>query len=138
MITIRQATQLEFDAVRSFYGKCGYGGGLDESDRVLIAGLETEMIGAVRLCPGDRYFTLRGMQVLPPFQRQKIGTKLLLQCAKQLVNQPCYCIPWAHLRSFYRQAGFQEIESIAAPPELRERFEQYQARGVGVILMGRI
>ena len=72
-----------------------YGGGLNKEDRILIAQLSEEIIGAVRLCPDNGFSVLRGMQILAPFQRQGIGTQLLRACAEQLVDQVCYCIPVA-------------------------------------------
>ena len=92
----------------------------------------------MRLCPDNDFFVLRGMQILPPFQRQGIGTQLLQACTEQLVDQVCYCIPWQHLCSFYLQAGFQEVQSVEVPALLRERFDDYIFRGMNVILMGRL
>lgn len=138
MLTISQAKQQEFEDVRAFYLQCGYGGGLGQDDTVFVAQLQGQIIGAVRLCPEDRFFVLRGMQVLPLFQRQGVGTRLLQKCAEQLADQPCYCIPWQHLRSFYQQVEFREVSSDTAPILLRQRFEEYICRGMSVVLMGRV
>jgi N-acetylglutamate synthase-like GNAT family acetyltransferase len=102
MMTINLAKLHDTKAIKTFYSQCGYGGGLNKEDRVLIAQLGEEIIGAVRLCPDNGFSVLRGMQILAPFQHQGIGTQLLRSCTEQLVDQVCYCIPWQHLRSFYQ------------------------------------
>jgi N-acetylglutamate synthase-like GNAT family acetyltransferase len=138
MMTINLAKLHDTEAIKTFYSQCGYGGGLNKEDRVLIAQLGEEIIGAVRLCPDNGFSVLRGMQILAPFQRQGIGTQLLRACTEQLVDQVCYCIPWQHLRSFYQQVGFQEVSPVEVPALLRERFDEYIVRGMNVIIMGRL
>lgn len=138
MLTINLAKSHNTEAIKTFYSQCGYGGGLNKEDRVLIAQLGEEIIGVVRLCPDDGFSVLRGMQILAPFQRQGIGTRLLRACAEELVDQVCYCIPWQHLRSFYQQAGFQEISPVEVPALLHERFDGYIFRRMNVILMRRL
>jgi N-acetylglutamate synthase-like GNAT family acetyltransferase len=138
MMTINLAKPHDTEAIKAFYSQCGYGGSLNEEDRILVAQLGEEIIGAVRLCPDDGFFVLRGMQILVPFQRQGIGTQLLRVCTEQLVDQVCYCIPWQHLRSFYQKVGFQEVSPVEVPALLRERFDGYIFRGMTVILMGRL
>ncbi|MEH2383891.1 MAG: GNAT family N-acetyltransferase [Nostoc sp.] len=137
MVKIIQAKPHNTEAIKVFYSQCGYGGGLSEEDLILIAQLEEKIVGAVRLCPHAGFFVLRGMQVLAKFQQQGIGTQLLQVCTEQLVDQVCYCIPWQHLRSFYQQAGFQEVAPVGVPDVLRERFDNYISRGMNVVLMCR-
>jgi N-acetylglutamate synthase-like GNAT family acetyltransferase len=138
MMTINLAKLHDTEAIKTFYSQCGYRGGLNKEDRVLIAQLGEEIIGAVRLCPDNGFSVLRGMQILAPFQRKGISTQLLWTCTEQLVDQVCYCIPWQHLRSFYQQVGFQEVSPVEVPVLLRERFDGYIVRGMNVILMGRL
>ncbi|MEH2121858.1 GNAT family N-acetyltransferase [Nostoc sp.] len=139
MTIISQVKPHNTQAIKVFYSHCGYGGDLStlEEDLILIAQLEEKIVGAVRLCPETRFFVLRGMQVLAPFQQQGIGTRLLQACTEQLVDQVCYCIPWQHLRSFYQQAGFQEVAPVEVPDLLRKRFDNYISRGMNVVLMCR-
>ncbi len=138
MTTITQAETHDVEDIKAFYRQCGYGGGLNEKDLMLIARSEAEIIGAVRLCPETGFFVLRGMQVLASFQRQGIGKQLLQSCTEHLVDQACYCIPWQHLRSFYQQMGFQEVAPSKAPVLLYERFNSYISRSMSVILMCRL
>jgi N-acetylglutamate synthase-like GNAT family acetyltransferase len=138
MTIISQAKPQDIEDIKGFYNQCGYGGGLGEHDLILIARSEAKLVGAVRLCSEQDFFVLRGMQVIAPFQRQGIGTQLLWACAENLASRTCYCIPWQHLRSFYEQAGFQEVASTVVPDFLRERLEGYQARDMKVAIMRRL
>ncbi|WP_019505973.1 GNAT family N-acetyltransferase [Pleurocapsa sp. PCC 7319] len=137
MTTINLAELFETEDIKAFYNQCGYEGGLNEEDLILIAQLEGKIIGAVRLCPDNGFVVLRGMQILASFQSQGVGTQLLQACAEQLADRVCYCIPWQHLRSFYQQIGFQEVLPVEVPVLLKERFDNYISRGMNVILMGR-
>jgi N-acetylglutamate synthase-like GNAT family acetyltransferase len=138
MTAISQAIRTDYEDIKSFYHQCGYGGGLNEKDLILIARLEAKIIGAVRLCPERDFCVLRGMQVLAPFQRQGIGKQLLLSCTECLVDRVCYCIPWQHLSALYQQAGFQEIYPREAPVMLRERYNNYISREMSIIVMCRL
>ena len=140
MVKISLAKSHHDESIRELYRQCGYGGGLNQEDDVLIAQSTENIVGAVRLCPDKDFCVLRGMQVLPSFQRQGIGTQLLLACAEQLSIQSitCYCIPWEHLHSFYLQVGFKKVSSVEIPFILRERFRNYLSKEMKVILMVRL
>jgi predicted N-acetyltransferase YhbS len=138
MTTITQATPHDAKDIEAFYRQCGYGGGLNEKDLILIARSEAKLVGVVRLCPKTGFFVLRGMQVLASFQRQGVGKQLLRSCTEQLVDRVCYCIPWQHLRLFYQQAEFQEVSPSKVPLLLRERFNHYISREMSVVLMCRL
>ena len=80
---------------------------------------------------------LRGMQVLPKFQNQGIGTELLKSCDSYLAGKSCYCLPWKHLHSFYERAGFKPILPEQLPVFLNLRFQRYIANKMNVISMYR-
>lgn len=138
MLKISQAKLHDAENIKAFYNQCGYGGDLSEEALTFIAQLEKRIVGAVRLCPNTGFIVLRGMQVLAPFQRQGIGTRLLQACIDQLAGQVCYCIPWQHLKSFYQQLGFREVSPNEVPNLLSERFNNYISRNMNVILMHRL
>ena len=121
--------------VRVFYEKCNYDGGVKQKDCLFLAKINNRLVGVVRLSPEMNVLVLRGMQVLPEFQGQGIGTKLLKSCNDYLVRQSCYCIPWQHLRSFYGQIGFKEISPTELPTFLARRLEKYIAKNMNVIPM---
>jgi GNAT superfamily N-acetyltransferase len=77
------------------------------------------------------------MQVLPEFQRQGIGRKLLEGCLPRISGSVCYCIPWRYLERFYGSVGFSRIEIEEGTRFLVERLARYRADGHDVILMRR-
>ena len=91
----------QYSEVIEFYERCGYSRGVRGQDTTLSAVRQNVLVGAVRLCLEDRVLVLRGMQVLPDFQRRGIGTELLNDCLPSLGEFTCYRIPWAHLEQFY-------------------------------------
>jgi predicted N-acetyltransferase YhbS len=137
MLTIQQACLKDLMAVKKLYETVKYGGGVSETDLITLAFYGEELVGAVRLCPSTDFFVLRGMQILPSFQRQGIGIRLLQTCVEHLTDKPCYCIPWSHLQSFYEQVGFQSITTEHVPVLLAERWNSYISMGMNLILMYR-
>ncbi|MGD1920056.1 MAG: GNAT family N-acetyltransferase [Pleurocapsa sp.] len=135
MLEIIKAKIHNLNDVRVFCDKCNYDGGVKQKDRVFLANINNELAGVVRLCPEMNVLVLRGMQVLPEFQGQGIGTKLLKSCNDYLGQQPCYCIPWSHLHSFYGQIGFQIISPAELPDFSAQRLKRYIARNMNVIPM---
>ena len=135
MFHISQGKIDDLEEIKIFDQKCSYGGGVKPEDCVFIARIDNQLAGVVRLCSEMNVLVLRGMQVLPEFQGRGIGTKLLKSCNDYLAQQSCYCIPWNHLHSFYRQIGFQLISPAELPDFLAQRLEKYIARNMNVIPM---
>ncbi len=80
---------------------------------------------------------LRGMQVLPKYQRQGVGKRLLTDSASRVDHVVCYCIPWNYLEPFYASGGFERCEPEDAPRFLEERYFGYLQDGLDVIVMRR-
>ncbi len=137
MVRIELATHSSLSQIASFYLACGYGGGVSEADTVLVAYDGTELAGVVRLCSESSVIVLRGMQVLPSFRRQGIGSRLLAACVPYFGPCAAFCLPWAHLETFYGSVGFVPVTPEAAPEFLSQRYSSYVARGLKVIIMGR-
>ena len=76
------------------------------------------------------------MQVSPEFQRQGLGSSILQRLEKELGSNPCYCLPYEHLLTFYRQAGFELVASNF-PLILDQRLTEYSTRGLAVVAMFR-
>jgi N-acetylglutamate synthase-like GNAT family acetyltransferase len=116
--------------VRGFYEGWHYRGEVRADDLVLIAEHDGAIIGVVRLALEHGTTVLRGMRVQAGFQRQGIGTRLLVSASAELTG-PCYCIPYAHLTGFYGQIGFRVLDPASAPDFLAERLAAYRARADG-------
>jgi N-acetylglutamate synthase-like GNAT family acetyltransferase len=129
--------------VLAHYQKTGYSQNINPEDIIISAfdgdGENSQIIGAVRLCPQDDYFVLRGMQVTKEYQRQGIGTALLNKCIEIVKNsdKTCYCLPYKYLIKFYNHSEFDEIKADEAPAILKARLEDYLIRGLNVTIMRR-
>jgi GNAT superfamily N-acetyltransferase len=126
MLNVREAQPKEVAKVDGFYQEVGYSGGLNPSDRLVIAVANNVLLGAHRLCVEQDILLLRVMRVRQEIQRQGIGTAMLGFAEKLVAARSCYCIPYRHLSSFYAQVGFKEIAPDQAPEFLRHRLHQYR------------
>jgi N-acetylglutamate synthase-like GNAT family acetyltransferase len=131
LIEIRHATDKDISRAANFYAERRYGGGIRLEDSVVLAEHDGDLIGIVRLTAEEGVVVLRGMQVHPKFQRQGIGKRLLATIAQELDGRDCFCIPYAHLVSFYGGIGFRPIDPAKAPTFLRLRLKRYQDRDDG-------
>jgi hypothetical protein len=77
------------------------------------------------------------MRVLEEHRGRGVGKAILDLLARKGNNRDCYCIPYGSLRQFYSAKGFNEIAPEKAPDFLGNRFKNYRARGLDVILMRR-
>lgn len=138
MMTTRAATPSDLPAVRALYAAGGYGGGIADGDRVIVATLEEAVIGAVRLCREDGVTVLRGMQVAPAHQRNGAGRAMLDACVDALGADVAYCLPYAHLVAFYGHAGFRLAGAGELPGFLKIRLAYYSASRQDVVAMIRV
>ena len=94
-------------------------------------------IGLVRRTLEATTTLLRGMHVDPAYQRRGVGDRLLRALVADLVDVECFCIPFAHLTSFYGRAAFAVIQENVAPAFLVQWLHRYQADGHDVLIMRR-
>ncbi len=110
-----------------FYQKCGSAGFVNTQDTLVSAYVENEMIGNVRLCFEQDHFLLRTMRVRNDFQRTGVGIKILKAFENLLSERSIfevYCVPYAHLESFYGTIGFKDIVIEVAPGFLQDRIKK--------------
>ena len=131
---IRIAETTEYSKVCELYEACNYNGGVQDNDIVVIAGAD-ELIGAVRICREHGIKILRGMQIKSACRSKGTGTLMLKFLKENIDLKDCYCIPYKHLKIFYRQIGFEEISPDEAPDFIAERLKKYLAGGLDVMLM---
>jgi GNAT superfamily N-acetyltransferase len=128
----------DYPQIADLYRECGYRGGIAAADTAIAAMVGNKIVGAVRLCPEGGVTVLRGMQVLPAYQRQGLGSKLLQACVPLLSSGPTYCLPYSHLALFYGKVGFLTAGPATLPQFLQERQSSYVASGIGTIAMSRM
>ncbi|MBG0810695.1 GNAT family N-acetyltransferase [Methylosinus sp. H3A] len=137
-VTIGLVGAGDLPEARHFYVECGYGGGVDESDKVIAAhDADGSMIALVRLCSHERFTVLRGMQVRRRFQRRGVGARLLRHCLTFLENTTAFCLPYRYLIPFYGTAGFVLAETSRLPAFLRDRLALYSSSGLETVAMER-
>ena len=127
-----------FSQAAALYNECGYRGGIADTDTAIAAWAGRSVVAAVRLCQEGGVTVLRGMQVLPAYQRQGIGSKLLLACVPYLNLGTSYCLPYAHLTAFYGAVGFVTVGVSELPKFLQDRQSGYASSGLGTIAMSRM
>jgi GNAT superfamily N-acetyltransferase len=115
MVNISAVPKEDRGRVISFYARNQYDQPLSDDEILLVAAQGGEVRAALRLCREDGVLVLRGMRVAKDYQRGGIGRQLLRSAGDQLAGQESFCIPHRHLRGFYQEAGFQEID----PPRRR-------------------
>jgi len=127
-VGVRQATVKDFSSVIRLYEEWGYGGTYTPGDEIWLAEAGSETIGLVRLVKEQELRILRGMYVTPQWRGNRVASTLLASITANL-TEPCWCIPYAHLVEFYRQAGFVPVPEAEAPVFLQERLGRYRWTG---------
>jgi N-acetylglutamate synthase-like GNAT family acetyltransferase len=123
--------------VTGFYHDNGYGATVSPSDCVLMAEVENKIVGVVRICEESDTVVLRGMQVAPGFRTRGIGTALLGEVSELIGDRECYCLPYTHLQEFYSRIGFHTVGPERTPGFLKNRRDEYEAKGLDVVVMFR-
>ena len=137
MINVHMATKDQPAAVLALYGECGYHGGLQDQDLILVAETSVRVVGVLRLCGEGDAAVLRGFFIVPEHRGQGVGAQMLRTLVLHLGERCCYCIPFDHLTGFYGSVGFSPVNPTTAPLFLTKRLARYRAEGHQVILMAR-
>ena len=119
--------ETELNRVREFYRLAGYTGGVQVGDVVVGAWRKNDLVGVVRIATEEGVRVLRGMRILPGFQRQGIGTEILGEIRLLLTGTECFAIAYAHLKDFYGKIGFCLCSEREAPAFLGRRINKYRA-----------
>lgn len=140
-LTISRAEAVLFE-VNSFYSACNRSTSINPEDMLVLAHLDRDLVGVVRLCFERNTCVLRTMQVRDDLQGKGLG-RLILKRFRDLLGElkvdKIFCMPYAHLEYFYGLIGFQMIDPASAPIFLQERADDFHRRNPEkkVILMVR-
>ena len=137
LIIVRTARAQEYPHLAELYERWGYCGGLHASDSIYVAEATGQVVGIVRRTVEHDVLMLRGMQVDPAYRRQGVGTLLLRALVADVAGRECFCIPFDHLATFYRQGGFEVVPEATVPRFLAARLAQYRQEGHKVMVMRR-
>jgi GNAT superfamily N-acetyltransferase len=136
-MNIHSAKASEIDDLATFYRIADYSGPVAPEDRVVYATEKGRIIAVGRISEEEGVLVLRGMRVLEEHQGRGVGKAILHSLTSEGSNRECYCIPYTYLRHFYATKGFDAIKPSEAPSFLCDRFRDYRARGLDVIIMRR-
>jgi len=127
-IIIQNIGRNKISLVEEVYSAVSYTGGAKPEDDCFVAKDSNKPVGAVRLSLENNFLVLRGMMVIPKYQRKGIGAKLLAALDKKIGSRKCFCINPPHLRAFYGSIGFRETDERNAPEFLQERINHYREK----------
>lgn len=143
MLKIFVTTVKDFlDGAEEFYRVCKRETHLDLENTIVVAQNDDDVVGIIRLCHENKFYVLRTMQIHPNYQRKGLGAQILKkydQLLRERQIDEVYCMPYAHLESFYNKIGFVKICDSDAPIFLQERVKATRIRKPNepVILMKR-
>ncbi|MBI2047518.1 MAG: GNAT family N-acetyltransferase [Parcubacteria group bacterium] len=125
-LVIEKANRGDMEKVREFYRSQDYNQEINQECKIIVAQIDDEIIGVVRVCPENGIRVLRGMQIKPEKQGRGIGSRMLCEIKKLLEGKDCFAIPYKHLEEFYGQIGFKKINEKEAPEFLDKRIIEYR------------
>ena len=137
MLLLSIANNRDYSKITSFYQGCGYSSPLYETDLVIQARENDEVVGAVRLCQEEGKLVLRGMYVIEDRRGSGIGSALLHEASSEIGHRECWCIPYTHLVKLYGRGGFQKTHKGTEPSFLLNRLARYVEMGKSVVLLVR-
>ncbi len=144
LITTLSIPAFDFlEQAEEFYKACERKVSLNSEDTLVVAFVDDEVGGIVRLCFEKGHFVLRTMQIKPNHQRKGLGS-ILLDKFDDLIREKkimeIFCMPYDYLEPFYSQIGFRKIQEIEAPEFLQQRARDFRQNhsDKDVILMRRV
>ena len=98
-----------------------------KTDRIAIATYNGEYVGFGRLCHiGNSDFELGGMHVYPGYRKLGIARKIVqFLLENKALGATIYCLPFEHLKDFYKSEGFGEVSEESfhqIPRKILEKF----------------
>lgn len=104
--------------VNEQYDKVRFRRSVYEREHIVIAEVDGVRAGIGRLVSIDaNNLELGGMYVGEDFRGLGLARSIVLYLLGQAQEKPVYCLPFAHLESFYTSCGFRPVAAIANVPE---------------------
>ncbi len=132
---ISEADESMRNDLNAFYVEQGYHSDWSKVEMAFVAMENNKIIASVKVERSHGFSILRGMYISREFQGRKIGTKLIKYIEPILNETISYCMPFAHLDTFYSQVGFEKVNLNLYPKYLRKRYIGYQESGYNIIPM---
>ncbi len=135
-IRLRQLSPAQLPLAKRFYKQANYRCSYDRKSHIFALDQAQTMLACVQFDRNDQYRFLRAMVVHPLYRQQGLGRLLLAELKPYLKQQPCYCLPFNHLRNFYERAGFVVLEDESLPPIIKEKLQNYRRQRKKLLAMG--
>ena len=117
---IRKSKPTESYEVKKFYKKLGRKWNTNSQNFKVIAKKNDEIIGILSIDEEKGYPILKELLVDEAFSSKGIATKILFESERYLQGKKSYCIPFVHLKGFYKKFGYEAIEFNKAPIFLKK------------------
>ncbi len=134
MLRFEQLAPIKLPLIKRFY-KQYYPSKPKSDECIIVAYLDSSLVGVVRFRPVGEYSLLTGMVVSPQFRGQGYAAQILNYCQKNYLTNQCYCFAYSHLQNLYEQHQFSLIEQSVLPQNLRDLFERYVNGGKSLLPM---
>lgn len=110
-LSIQQCRPDDIDWGNSKYHEIDFKPSRLEGDRTAIAICNGERIGIGRLCRvEDSIFELGGMYVESAYRGEGVARQIVrFLLSHRELTERVYCLPFAHLKSFYESEGFEIV-----------------------------
>lgn len=131
----KTAQAFELDWLDEFYVQCGYAAKVGGQDQVVFAFCGQTPIGVGRVSREHGFSVLRGMQVVADHRRRGVGKKILEHLLPLVGSQRCFCLSYRWLVGLYKNSGFMCLAVEKAPRFIQDRYRDYRARGLDVLLL---
>lgn len=125
MLTIRTAKNVEIEWVNKCYDEVGFVHSNFGNELIAIAEIDRQRVGIGRLVTIDsEHLELGGMYVFESFRNSGVARAIVDFLLKNTPpNKTVYCIPFAHLVSFYKRFGFASCTNLdPVPKELLDKY----------------
>lgn len=134
MLRFEQLDPIKLPLIKRFY-KQHYPSKPKSDECIIVAYLDTSLVGVVRFRPIGQHHLLTGMVISPQFRGQGYAAQLLNYCQRNYLNDQHYCFAYSHLQYLYEKHQFSLIESSELPQNLRDLFERYVNGGKSLLPM---
>lgn len=120
-LEIRKPNRKEYVEVKKIYRKIGFQWRISPDDYTLIAKQKEKIVGLLKINVDHGYPIMRGLYVAENHRGQGIARKLLNEIEITHEGKELYCLPYAHLKGFYKSFGYEVLEFGKAPEFLKRK-----------------
>lgn len=125
MSRVRRATRSEIEWINKCYDEVEFVHSTFDKEVIAIAEVNGQKAGLGRLVKiNEDNLELGGIYVFDAFRNQGIAREIVeFLLEHSLPSQTIYCIPFEHLKPFYKQCGFIPCTNFEkVPKELLEKY----------------